>query len=56
MTPIDALSVDLEDWDGEDYCLCGREAVDEYEGVGYCGRLVCGLRIQAGLDYMEERG
>lgn len=46
-----------DDMDKRDSCpFCGRVATTEYEGQPSCGRAVCEYKMQAGLDYINERG
>jgi hypothetical protein len=49
--------IEDDDQGDDDTCpFCGRDATDEYEGQAYCGGFQCGYRMQAGLDYINERG
>lgn len=43
----------------EPCCMCGRTSICDYddrEDCPSCGSPVCELKIQFGLDYIEERG
>lgn len=49
-----------EDKDEDEVCcICGRPATELYEDredSPCCGRMSCGLRIQAACDYHDNRG